>query len=194
MKTIVPNVEFDDFLPYVDSQQLGKHASYFLPIDVVCCYYLTKLYVSLGSSVLLDFRNSINSGHSGMGPSAGVWTSTLAFAAVVLTSLPTLLALALVIVYCLWHRQNISFLCLSFLFGYCNTLRNKPLILSTNVSFLGVQCRLFILVEITLAATLIGIFICKCMAILLWFWFVTNVARCIRTGVFKKCLYLQSKL
>ena len=44
------------------------------------------------------FRNSINSSYSGMGPSAGVRTSTLAFAAVVLTSVPALLTLPLVIV------------------------------------------------------------------------------------------------
>lgn len=42
------------------------------------------------------FRNSINSSYSGMGPSAGVRTSTLAFAAVLLTSVPTLLSLPLV--------------------------------------------------------------------------------------------------
>lgn len=45
----------------------------------------------------------------------------------------------------------------------CNVSRNDPLILSTNVSILGVQCRLFILVEIALTAILIGTFICKYM-------------------------------
>lgn len=48
-------------------------------------------------------------------------------------------------------------------FTKCNILRNDPLKLSTNVSILGVYCRLFILVEIALTAILIGIFICEYM-------------------------------
>lgn len=117
------------------------------------------------------FRNSINSGYSGMGPSAGVRTSTLAFAAVVLTSVLTLLTLPLVIVQekllCLlsFNMYKIPHFCVFpfYLVTKCNISRNDPLILSINVSILGVQCRLFILVEIALTAILIGIFICKCM-------------------------------
>lgn len=56
MKIITHDVEFDDFLLYVDNQELGEHASYFLLIDIVCCCYLPMLYFSLGFSVLLAFQ------------------------------------------------------------------------------------------------------------------------------------------